>query len=142
LLFTPKAHTGLAFVSLRADGERELLFYRSPSADVLMSPDDVDEAAIRDAKVFYFGSVSLIADPARAATLHAVDIARRHGKMVTYDPICAWRSGPIRKPRGTVFGMVLPRRTSSRSAKRSSSSSSGTATRSRLPECCGRRDCG
>src|SRR6185369_2104025 len=68
LRFTTKAHTGLAFISLRADGEREFLFYRSPSADMLMAPEDVDETAIRDANALHFGSVSLIAQPARAAT--------------------------------------------------------------------------
>jgi fructokinase len=83
---TTKAHTALAFVSLRTDGEREFLFYRSPSADMMMAPEDVDEAAIRGARAFHFGSISLIAEPARSATLHAVALARRHGKLVTYDP--------------------------------------------------------
>ena len=46
LRFTEARRTALAFVSLRADGEREFLFYRSPSADMLFAPDDVDEAAI------------------------------------------------------------------------------------------------
>jgi fructokinase len=86
LRFTSRAHTGLAFVSLHADGEREFLFYRSPSADMLMRPEDVDEAAIRNARAFHFGSISLIAEPARAGTLHAVSLARRYGKLVTYDP--------------------------------------------------------
>ncbi|MGO4571835.1 PfkB family carbohydrate kinase [Microvirga sp. 2TAF3] len=86
LRFTRQAHTALAFVSLRADGEREFLFYRSPSADMLMMPEDVDEEAIRNARAFHFGSISLIAEPARASTLHAVDLAHRHGKIVTYDP--------------------------------------------------------
>jgi fructokinase len=86
LRFTARAHTALAFVSLRGDGEREFLFYRSPSADMLMAPEDVDEAVIRSARAFHFGSISLIAEPARAATLHAVSLARRHDALVTYDP--------------------------------------------------------
>jgi fructokinase len=86
LRFTDAARTALAFVSLRADGEREFLFYRSPSADMLMTPQDVDEGAIKAARAFHFGSISLIAEPARAATLHAVSLARRSGKLVTYDP--------------------------------------------------------
>lgn len=86
LRFTAVARTALAFVSLRADGEREFLFYRSPSADMLFSPNDVDEGAIRAARAFHFGSISLIAEPARSGTLHAVALARRHGKLVTYDP--------------------------------------------------------
>jgi fructokinase len=83
---TDRARTALAFVSLRPDGEREFLFYRSPSADMLMEPGDVDEAAIASARAFHFGSISLISEPARSATLHAVALARRRGKLVTYDP--------------------------------------------------------
>lgn len=86
LLFTSQAPTALAFVSLRGDGEREFLFYRNPSADMLMGPEYVDEASITAARAFHFGSISLIAEPARAGTLHAVDVARRAGKLVTYDP--------------------------------------------------------
>ncbi|WP_207485682.1 PfkB family carbohydrate kinase [Arenibaculum pallidiluteum] len=86
LRMTTEARTGLAFVSLHADGEREFLFYRSPAADMLMTPADVDEAAIAGARALHFGSISLIAEPSRAATLHAVAVARRAGKLVTYDP--------------------------------------------------------
>ena len=46
LRFEPRARTALAFVSLRADGEREFLFYRHPSADMLFTPAEVDAAAI------------------------------------------------------------------------------------------------
>ena len=38
LRFEPRARTALAFVSLRADGEREFMFYRHPSADMLLTP--------------------------------------------------------------------------------------------------------
>lgn len=83
--FSSEARTALAFVSLPEDGEREFLFYRSPSADMLMRPEDVDSGTIRAARVFHFGSISLIADPSRASTPHAVR-AREAGLLVTYDP--------------------------------------------------------
>ena len=41
LKFSPRARTALAFVSLKADGERDFMFYRHPSADMLYSPDQV-----------------------------------------------------------------------------------------------------
>lgn len=71
-----EARTALAFVSLRADGEREFTFYRHPSADMLYSPDDVDMDYIRAARAFHFGSISLIAEPSRSATLLAAATAR------------------------------------------------------------------
>ena len=57
LLFTDKARTALAFVSLRADGDREFMFYRHPSADMLFAPREVDVGAIKRAKLLHFGSI-------------------------------------------------------------------------------------
>ncbi|OMO94730.1 Carbohydrate kinase PfkB [Corchorus olitorius] len=42
ILFDQGARTGLAFVSLRADGEREFMYYRNPSADMLLEADDLN----------------------------------------------------------------------------------------------------
>lgn len=86
LRFSTAARTALAFVSLRADGEREFMFYRHPSADMLFAPEEVDADAIRRAKLLHFGSISLIGEPSRGATLHAVDVARAAGCLVSYDP--------------------------------------------------------
>ncbi len=86
LRFSTEARTALAFVSLRADGEREFMFYRHPSADMLFAPEEVDADAIKGAKLLHFGSISLIGEPSRGATLHAVDAARAAGCLVSYDP--------------------------------------------------------
>ena len=43
ILRTTKAGTGLAFVSLKSDGNRDFSFYRNPSADLLMQPEQVEE---------------------------------------------------------------------------------------------------
>ena len=40
--FDPKARTALAFVTLREDGEREFMFYRNPSADMLFEVRELD----------------------------------------------------------------------------------------------------
>lgn len=40
--FDPYARTALAFVTLRADGEREFMFYRHPSADMLLKESELD----------------------------------------------------------------------------------------------------
>lgn len=41
------ARTALAFVTLRADGEREFMFYRNPSADMLLTPDELNLELIK-----------------------------------------------------------------------------------------------
>jgi fructokinase len=86
LRFSEEARTALAFVSLRADGERSFVFFRHPSADMLYEPAEVDDEAIRGAKALHFGSITLIGEPSRSATLHAVSTARGAGKIITYDP--------------------------------------------------------
>lgn len=40
--FDPGARTALAFVTLRSDGEREFMFYRNPSADMLLQEAELD----------------------------------------------------------------------------------------------------
>lgn len=81
----PAARTALAFVTLRADGEREFLFYRHPSADMLHRPDEVDPAYLGRARSFHFGSFTLSAGSAREATRHAVGVARAAGLLVSFD---------------------------------------------------------
>jgi fructokinase len=85
LRFETAARTALAFVSLRADGEREFLFYRHPSADMLFRPDEVDEGVIAAARAFHFDSISLAAEQPRATALHAASLAQARGKLISYD---------------------------------------------------------
>ena len=85
LRFTAKARTALAFVSLRADGEREFMFYRHPSADMMFTPDEVDTGAIAAAQALHFDSISLASENPRACSLFAADQARAAGHLVTYD---------------------------------------------------------
>ncbi len=86
LRYSREARTMLAFVSLRVDGERDFMFYRHPSADMLYRPEDVVAAYIQAARVFHFGTISLISEPARSAALHAVKIAREAGLLISFDP--------------------------------------------------------
>jgi len=86
LVFSKEARTALAFVSLRADGEREFMFYRHPSADMLYTPAEVDLDLIQSAKIFHLGSISLISEPSRSATHAALKAARQQGVIVSYDP--------------------------------------------------------
>lgn len=86
LRVTAEAPTALAVVSLGAGGERDFIFYGHPAAHTKLASSDIDEAAIAAAMALHFGTISLIAEPARAATLHAVDLAHRHGVRVSFDP--------------------------------------------------------
>jgi fructokinase len=84
--YDPEHRTGLAFVSLRADGDREFLFFRNPSADMLYRPDEIPDAAFDGCRAYHFGSITLIQDPSRAATVDAARRAKERGALISYDP--------------------------------------------------------
>ncbi|PJF41066.1 MAG: fructokinase [Chloroflexi bacterium] len=84
--FSTEARTALAFVSLAEAGERSFVFYRHPSADMLMRPEDVVIDVIDSRQIFHFGSITMIDEPVRSATLYAVQYARDNGKLISYDP--------------------------------------------------------
>ncbi|KAI9182267.1 hypothetical protein LWI28_023728 [Acer negundo] len=84
--FDSQARTALAFVTLRADGEREFMFFRNPSADMLLRKAELDVDLIKMASIFHYGSISLIDEPCRSAHLASMDIARKSGCILSYDP--------------------------------------------------------
>ncbi|KAK1391116.1 Fructokinase-2 [Heracleum sosnowskyi] len=84
--FDQGARTALAFVTLRNDGEREFMFYRNPSADMLLTVDELNLKMIKSAKVFHYGSISLIVEPCRSAHLKAMEVAKEAGALLSYDP--------------------------------------------------------
>lgn len=86
--FATDARTSLAFVSLRADGEREFVFYRHQDQDLLLmyAPAEVDTDYIRTGKIFHFGSISLITEPSRTSSRLAVNTARSASLTISYDP--------------------------------------------------------
>ncbi len=86
LTFSQEARTALAFVSNTADGDRSFMFYRHPSADMLMTPADVDTALIDACDAFHYGSITLIHEPAASALIMALDHALAAEKFISYDP--------------------------------------------------------
>ncbi|KAK9665584.1 hypothetical protein RND81_14G121200 [Saponaria officinalis] len=84
--FDPAARTMLAFITLRDDGEREFLFYRHPSADMLLHESELDRDLLKKARIFHYGSISLIDEPCKSAHLAAMKIAKDAGVFLSYDP--------------------------------------------------------
>ena len=86
IIMDPAARTGLAFVSIREDGERDFLFYFDPARDLALRADEIDADFLRSTRAFHYGSISLIAEPCRTATLTAARTARAGGALISYDP--------------------------------------------------------
>lgn len=95
ILISPDTFTTLAFVTFDAHGDRSFAFARKPGADTQLTFDELDLSLIDETRVFHFGTLSLTDEPARTTTYHAVEYAKTHGKLVTYDPNLRkplWRS--------------------------------------------------
>jgi fructokinase len=86
LTFSTEARTMLAFVSLAEGGERSFMFYRHPSADMMMTPETLVLEVLDDARIFHFGSITMISEPARSAALAAAQAALDKGLLISYDP--------------------------------------------------------
>jgi len=92
---TKKARTAITFVSLDEKGDRSFEFYIDPSADRFLKPEEIKEKVFEDNKIFHFGSISLIDEPARSATLKAIKLAKKNNNLVSYDPnlrLSLWNS--------------------------------------------------
>jgi len=86
LIETKDAFTTLAFVDLAPNGERSFSFARKPGADTQLTADEIDEEQIKNSSVFHFGSLSLTDEPAKSATLKALEYAKKHNVTISYDP--------------------------------------------------------
>ncbi|KAG2713993.1 hypothetical protein I3760_03G005000 [Carya illinoinensis] len=84
--FDTDARTALAFVTLKKNGEREFMFYRNPSADMLLKESELNIGLIKRAKIFHYGSISLISEPCRSAHIAAMKAAKEAGILLSYDP--------------------------------------------------------
>ena len=86
VLCDSRVFTTLAFVSLDASGNRDFSFARKPGADTCLTPEEVDESLFPGSRVFHFGTLSLTSEPAASATRKAIELARKHGLLVSLDP--------------------------------------------------------
>lgn len=78
--------TTLAFVHTAPDGDRSFSFYRSPGADMMLRPEEIDEDLIRNTKVFHFGTLSMTDDNIEETTLKALEIAKESDALISFDP--------------------------------------------------------
>ena len=86
LKYDEKVNTTLAFVHKKPDGDRDFSFYRNPGADMMLTEEEVDEELIASARVFHFGTLSMTAEGVKAATKKAVETAKEHDCLISFDP--------------------------------------------------------
>lgn len=86
LRHTTEAKTGLSFIALDEQGERTFLFYRRPSADMLLAEEDPADAYLARGRILHFGTNSLLLPAGVAAARRVVARGRAAGALVSCDP--------------------------------------------------------
>ncbi|WP_442599803.1 carbohydrate kinase family protein [Neobacillus sp. D3-1R] len=85
LVFDEKYPTTLAFVSLKANGERDFVFNRG--ADAYLTERDIDKDRLLEHEIIHFGSATaLLENPFQATYLELMKSANGDGKFVSFDP--------------------------------------------------------
>ena len=86
IMRTDKANTGLAFVSLKEDGNRDFSFYRNPSADLLLEDNILEENCFKDCGILHFCSVDLVESPMKYTHKKAIEYASENKSIISFDP--------------------------------------------------------
>ncbi|MBM7603951.1 fructokinase [Metabacillus crassostreae] len=86
MIVLDKEHpTTLAFVSLKADGERDFVFNRG--ADAFLSEDELGKKKLEESNILHFGSATaLLEDPFQSTYLNAMRTAKEGDKFISFDP--------------------------------------------------------
>ena len=86
LVMDPEIPTTLAFVKTFANGDRDFSFYRKPGADMMLTEQELPEEMLAGARIFHFGTLSMTHPGIRAATIRAIELARKNGAWISFDP--------------------------------------------------------
>ena len=83
--YDKEARTGLAFIAKPDENSYDILFYRNPGADMRLQPGELDRGLLSGTRAFHFGSISLIQEPSRSATLEAIRLALEGRALISLD---------------------------------------------------------
>lgn len=76
---------GLTFTEILSPEQSSILMYREGVADLMLHPDDVDEAYIASSRSLLLSGTALCASPSREASLKALAYAQRNDVTVIFD---------------------------------------------------------
>ena len=86
IFFAKGISTGLAFVTAEKEGERSFRVFRGANDELQAAEVNLSAKLLRRSEYLYFSGYSLVSNPQKEAILHAINIARRHGVKVVFDP--------------------------------------------------------
>lgn len=76
---------GLTFTEIKSPNDCSVLMYRNGVADLAVSPADVSEHYVKNAKMVVISGGALSASPSREAAFYIMEYARKHGTVVVFD---------------------------------------------------------
>lgn len=83
---TSDSPTGTMFKTATTEGRRDVRYFRSHSAASQLSSADVPESVLSSARILHLtGIFPALSPSAREATLSAIEIARKHDCLVSFD---------------------------------------------------------
>jgi sugar/nucleoside kinase (ribokinase family) len=77
-----EGQTGTSVILITGDAQRTMLTTLALAAQ--LSPDDIEEATIRQAKYVYIEGYLYGGEPTRSAALRVIELAKRHGVKVAF----------------------------------------------------------
>lgn len=86
-LLTDEAPTGLLFKEQLSPEDMNVYYYRKGSAASLMQPEELDAGAIAAARILHISGITpALSESALATAMEAIEIAKRNGTIVVFDP--------------------------------------------------------
>lgn len=79
------ASLGLTFTEILSRDTSSILMYREGAADLMLSPADVDESYIADARMLLLSGTALAKSPSREAALKAMGLAQKIDTPIVFD---------------------------------------------------------
>jgi sugar/nucleoside kinase (ribokinase family) len=86
LIATDQYQTGIVFAALDQDRVPSYIFYGYPSADMMLSEDEVGPECLADAAFLHLGTVSMVREESRSASFKLMRLARENGVKISFDP--------------------------------------------------------
>lgn len=105
--FDSEAPTGLMFKERRELGESRVFYYRDDSAASQMTPDDLPEEALANARYLHLtGITPALSESCRELITDAVRRAHEHGVTVSFDPNLRFKLWDEATMRETLLALV------------------------------------
>ncbi|MEQ8196509.1 MAG: sugar kinase [Clostridiaceae bacterium] len=104
VVFDNKYSTGLLFKEQYHGSNPNVYYYRKDSAASHITPEDINEEYIKQAKIFHItGITPAISVSAKEAVFKALEIAKRNNVLISFDPNLRLKLWSIEEARETLI---------------------------------------